>query len=131
MVDPDKPEKEKESFFKKIKEDEHLKKGVGFFWDRRIEFISGALMLIGIVLSFFYTHIGGTLVGLGFGICFFEEIHSHFLQFRGFYSEQGLFKTLMLIAIILYFLISIPAFIIATAIGFGAIYLIRLSWKNR
>jgi hypothetical protein len=106
-------------------------KGGNFFWNRQIEFASGALMLVGIILSFFYVHIGGALVGLAFGMCFFEEIRSYFFQLGEFYIEQGLFKTLMLIATILYFLITIPAFIIATAIGFGVIYLIRWSLQKK
>lgn len=87
-------------------------------------------MLAGIILTIFYPHIGGTLVGLGFGICFFDEIYQAFVQLGDFYAEQGLFKTLMWVIALLYFLISIPAFIIAAFIGFGIIYLIRRSIKK-
>lgn len=114
-------DEEKKPFLDK----EGLRKGADFFWNRRIEFISGALMLAGIILSFFYIHIGGALVGLAFGICFFNEIYTYFVQLRDLYTEQGLFKTIMSIATVLYFLISIPAFILAAAIGFAAMYLIR------
>lgn len=101
-----------------------------FFWNRSLEILSGALMLVGIILSFFYPHTGGALAGLGFGICFFNEIQNYTFQFLDIYSEQGIFKTLMLLATILYFLISLPAFIIAAAIGFGAIFVLRLSFKK-
>lgn len=121
--------KEKNTFKQKIKEHEGFKKCVDFLWDFRIEIFSGALVLAGIILAFFYIHIGGMLVGLGVGICFFEEIYSYFLQLRNLYTQQGLFKTLIFIGTILYFLISIPAFIIATGVGFGAMFLIRWAFN--
>jgi len=113
-------------YIKKVKEDEGIKKKLDFFWGSRMEMFSGALILIGIVLAFFYIHIGGALVGLGFGICFFEDIKEYFTRLRDFYTEQGLFKTLLFVGAILYFLIAIPFFIIAVAIGFGAMYLIYI-----
>lgn len=123
-------QQKKTPFINKISENTHLKHKINFFWKQRFEFLSGALMLVGIVLSFFYRHIGGLLVGLSVGICFFDEIYAYFLQWHDFYSKQGPFKTLMKIALILYFLIIIPAFMIATAIGCGVIYLARLSQKK-
>ena len=128
--DKKKTKKDKTPFMKRVKEDERLNKGVNYLWDHRIEIFSSALTLVGIILSFFYIHIGGTLVGLGFGLCFFDEVHNYFLQLRDFYIEQGLFKTLMWIGTILYFLIAIPAFIISAAIGYAAIFLIRWSFKK-
>jgi hypothetical protein len=125
MQEPEKQKEQKDSFTKKIKEDERFQKGTHFFWGHRIEFLAGLLMLAGIILSFFYIHIGGTLVGLGFGIGFFEEIFNFFHQIRNLYAEAGLFKTLMSIGTVLYLLITIPAFIIAAAIGFGIIFLVR------
>ena len=122
MVEPKNP--------KKSEERERYKQGADYFLDHRVEFFSGALVLIGIILSFFYIHLGGMLVGLGFGICFFEEIYAYFLQVKGYYTEQGLFKTLIWIGTLLYFLIAIPAFIISVAIGFGVMYLIRHSFKK-
>ena len=130
MVPPEKHDKEKDSFIKRVLKNENLGQGAHFFWKKRIEFLAGALMLMGIILSFFYSRSGGALVGLGFGVCFFDEIYNSFLKLRDFYTEQGLFKTLMWIATILFFLISIPAFIIAAAIGFGAIFVIRWSFKK-
>lgn len=113
--DPDKPD---------------FRSNLNFFWNRPLEIISGALMLAGIIISFFYLHIGGILVGLAFGLCFFNELQTFFYRFLDIYSEQGVFKTLMLLATILYFLISIPAFIVCVAIGFAAILIIRLSFKK-
>jgi hypothetical protein len=107
-----------------------LERRFNFFWNRRMEILSGLLMLVGLILCFFYPHIGGALVGLAVGICFFIEIQTFVFQFLDIYSEQGIFKTLMILATILYFLIAVPAFIIATAIGFGAIFVIRLSLKK-
>lgn len=101
-------------------------KGFHFLWRHRIELLSGALMLVGIILTFsFFPNIGGALVGLGFGLCFYKEIHGYFVQLREIYVEQGVFKTLMLIGTVVFLLITVPAFIIATAIGYGAMYLIQ------
>jgi len=115
----DEPEK-KRSFFRKIKED-----GGVLLWDFRIEIFSGILLLVGLILAFFYIHMGGALVGLGFGICFFEEMHNYFIQLRDIYTEHGIFKTLILIGTIIYFLIAIPIFVIASAVGYGAMYIIH------
>ena len=111
-------------YAEKIKSHEGVKKGVNFLWDRRMEFFSGALMLVGIVLAFFYTHIGGGLVGLGFGICFCDEIRAYFVRLRDLFTEHSLFKTVMLVGTIVYFLIVIRAFVIAAAIGFGVMCLV-------
>ena len=118
-------------YFDKVKGDEKIKQGTNFLWDHRIEIFSGALVLVGIVLAFFYIRIGGILVGLGFGIGFFEDIKDYFTQLRNFYSEQGLFKTLLLIATVVYFLIALPGFIIAAAVGFAVIFLIRWICRNK
>lgn len=120
-----------DDYIKKVKEDKGIRKKCDFFWNRRIEIFSGALVLVGIVLAFFYIHIGGFLVGLGFGICFFEDIKEYFTRLRDFYTEKGLFKTLILVGTILYFLIAIPVFIIAAAIGFAAMYLIWFFTKRK
>lgn len=130
MVDPEKPEKDKESFLKKLAADERFRKSTDFVVDRRVEFVSGALMLVGIILSFFYIHMGGILVGLAFGLCFFEELLAYFLQFGGRYSEQGLFKTLMSIGTVIFFLFAIPTFILAAAVGFGIMYFLRVFLKK-
>lgn len=101
-----------------------------FIWDYHMQILSGLLMLFGIVLSFFYVHIGGAFVGLSIGICFFAEIYNYFSLLRD-YVEKGVFKTLMLIALVVYFLISIPAFIVAFFVGFGGVYLLQLALKKR
>lgn len=99
--------------------------GFHFLWEYRIEILAGLLMIVGIILTFTgFFHSGGGLVGLGVGLCFYKEIHGYFVQLKDIYVEQGIFKTLMLIGMVIYFLITIPAFIIGVAIGFGAMYLI-------
>ncbi|MCC5831954.1 MAG: hypothetical protein JJU12_02805 [Chlamydiales bacterium] len=94
------------------------------FWSHRIEILSGTLLIVGLVLSFFYLRLGGALVGLGFGVCFYEEMHNYFIQLRDLYIANGVFKTLILIGTVVFFLIAIPIFIIACAVGYGALYLI-------
>lgn len=131
MKDPEKPAKEdKESFLKKLAGDERFRKGTGYVLDRRVEFVSGALMFVGVILSFFYMDIGGLLVGLGFGLCFFEDILSFFLQLKGRLTETGLFKTLISVGVVIFFLIAIPLFILGVAIGFGIMYLLRIFLKK-
>ncbi len=94
-------------------------------WEWRVEIFAGVLLLVGLVLSFFYFRIGGALVGLGFGICFFEEMHQYFIQLRDIYIEHGVFRSVMLVGVVVYFLIAVPSFIVAAAVGYGAMYLIR------
>lgn len=126
MVEPKKDEPKRDSFIHRIKRDERLNSSLNFLRNEWIELLSGCLMFIGIILTFFYEHLGGMLVGLAFGICFYQEIRDYLFYAKGLYSEHGLFKTLMWIGTILYFLIAIPAFIISALIGFGIVFLIRL-----
>ncbi len=93
-------------------------------WNYRIEIFSGCLLLIGLILSFFYIHVGEALVGLGVGLCFYEEMHNYFVQVRELYVAHGLFKTLVLIGLIVFLLITIPLFVVAIAVGYGAMYLV-------
>ena len=130
MDEPDKQDQGKDSFFKKWKERAGLNREINFLEDHGIEVFSGILVFVGLVLAFFYTHLGGILVGLGMGICFYKEISNYFLHIRDYYTELGLVKTLIWVATLLYFLISIPAFIIATAIGVGVMHLIRWAFKK-
>jgi len=126
----DEPEKKKSKIFNKLKDTEKFKKGGGLIWDYRIEIFSGALVLVGLILAFFYIHIGGALVGLGFGICFFEEMHNYFIQLRDIYTEHGVFKSLILIGTVIYFLIAVPIFVITSAVGYGAMYIINWLMKK-
>lgn len=121
----DDPPKKKSKFSNKFFENKKLKAIIDKLWDYRIEIFSGALLLAGIIVAFFSFHFGGVLVGLGFGICFFEEMHQYFIQLRDLFSDHGIFKTLMIVGVIIYFLIAIPAFVVASAVGYGAMYIIR------
>jgi hypothetical protein len=82
-----------------------------------LEIVAGTLVLVGIILAFFYLQIGGALVGAGFGLYFFDEIRLYFLKVRGFYSMDGLFRTLMLLGLLLYLLLAIPLFLLATLLA--------------
>lgn len=130
MEEPNKEKKEEKNFYQKFTKDDRVQKGKQIFFLYHTEFLSGALMLVGIILAFFYLHVGAMLVGLAFGICFFNEIQDYFVQLRDLYIAQGLFKTVMLIGTVLYLLLSIPSFVIAAFIGFGAIYLLRWAAKK-
>lgn len=121
--------KEKEPLFKKIKEDPKFDKGRNFFSEYPYELVAGVLMFFGLVFSIFYMHLGGLLVGIAFGICFYDEIQNYFYKARTIYVAQGFFKTLMLIGTLVYFLITIPAFILGAALGFGILFLLRRTLK--
>lgn len=95
-----------------------------------IEFVTGALMILGIIFAFFFMIVGGILVGLAAGFCFYDEIQNYFVQLRDYYSERGLFKTLMVIGVALYLLIIAPAFLISLAAGFGVMTLINWGMKR-
>lgn len=119
-------DEKKRSFWGRLKGGKSLEA----IWDYRVELASGILLLVGIILSFFTLRLGGVLVGLGFGICFFEEMHQYFVMLRDLFLEHGLFKSLILVGAILYFLMAIPSFIISAAVGYAAIYLIRYFSKK-
>ncbi len=130
MDEPDKQDQGRDSFINKMKEKARLSGDIHFIRGHVPEVLSGILVFVGLVLAFFYIHLGAMLVGLGFGICFYQELYNYFLQIRESYSRQRLFKILVGLATILFLLLSIPAFIIATAIGFGVIYLVRTVFKK-
>lgn len=100
-------------------------------WLRPLEALCGICVVLGIILGFFYVYIGGALVGLAAGLCFFKEIHTYIITLREYLTEEGIFKTLMFIGVALYLLLAIPSFIVAFAIGFGAITLLRWLAKKR
>lgn len=130
MDEPNKQDQGRDSFIKKMKEKAHLGRDIPYTKDPIPEICSGILVFLGLILALFYIHLGAMLVGLGFGICFFQEIHHYFLQIRESYTRQSLFKILVGIAIVLFLLLCIPVFIIAAAIGFGVMYLIRTAFKK-
>lgn len=129
MDEPNKQDQGRDSFINKMRKKARLGKDMPYK-GHVPEIISGIFVFIGLILAFFYIHLGAILVGLGLGICFYQEIHYYFLQILEGYTRQGLFKILVGIAIILFLLLSIPTFIIATAIGFGVMYLIRIVFKK-
>lgn len=93
---------------------------------RVFEVIAATLMILGIILAFFYIQMGGFLVGLAFGLFFSDEIQDYFLKAPGYYSLAGLFKSLMILGVILYLLISAWAFLIATVLGFVIMTLLQM-----
>jgi hypothetical protein len=99
-------------------------------WRHRIEIFASILLIAGLVLSFYYFRLGGALVGMGFGVCFYEEMHNYFIQLRDLFIDQSVFKTVVLVGTIIFFLIAIPIFIVASAIGYGAMYLVNLIAKR-
>lgn len=91
-----------------------------------LNLVSGILMVVGIILSFFYIHVGGALVGLAVGMSFYDELQRYFFHARDYATIEGLFKTLMLVGLLLYLLLAATSFVIATVIGFVVMSLIHL-----
>ncbi len=91
-----------------------------FIGNRWVEVGSGCLMVIGLILSFFYVWMGGILVGLAVGLCFYDGIRAYFVKLSDYYVAQGLFKTLMIIGMALYLLFIAPLFLISIVVGYGA-----------
>ena len=128
MVGPDKPNPK--GFINKLRERTEHNQFFEFAWDHALEIISAAAVLIGIVLTFFYIHVGAALVGLGIGLCFYQEICSILAHAGGYYTNLGLLKTLILIGMLLFFLIAIPSFIIILALVCAIMFLIRWTFKT-
>lgn len=107
----------------KIKQDKDVNRGINWLWSNRFILFCIILMFIGVIISFFHVHVGGILVGLAFGMSFYEEIRNYFFRIKGFYFLQGLYKTLLALGVTIYLLWALPAFLIATALGFFIIFL--------
>lgn len=107
-----------------LRKSDKSRERLNYLWEFRIEILSGILMLLGIILAFFFVHIGGALIGLAAGICFYKEIVRFFIALRHYYPREGIFKTVMVIAIGIFLILTLPAFIIALLIGFTVMMLI-------
>lgn len=94
--------------------------------NRILNILSGVLMLVGIILAFFYHLIGGALVGLSVGIYFSKPLHNYVLYMRKEFAEEGIFKLLMLLGILLYLLLVATAFVIAVVVGIVIMTLVNI-----
>jgi hypothetical protein len=110
-------------YFDRLREGDSVEK-MGRFWTFKTELLAGILMLVGIVLSFFYPRIGGVFIGFAGGLCFYKEIYRYFSFLTHYYPREGLFKTLMMIALAVYLLFMLPTFIIALVIGFALMLIV-------
>lgn len=122
------PETEKKKKLFEIKSDK-VREASEFISNRWVEFGSAALMILGIIFTFFYHHFGSVLVGLAVGMCFYDGISSYFAHLGERYTAQGLFKTLMVIGTVLFLLLIAPGFLIAAAAAYGIVALVR--WGMR
>ena len=122
MAEEEKPPEEHKEEKKKKKfeiKSEKIQQAKEFIGNRGVEVASGCLMVIGLILSFFFMRIGGILVGLAVGLCFYDGIRAYFVKLSDYYVAQGLFKTLMIIGMALYLLMIAPFFLIAIVVGYG------------
>lgn len=99
-------------------------------WRRRLEWIAALFLLIGLLISFFHLSLGGLFVGVAAGLTFYGRLEHFCLHFRAHYLAYGLFKTVVFFGLILYFLITIPLFVIGMALSFGILALVRMAYKK-
>lgn len=97
-----------------------------YFKHHGFTILGGALMILGIILAFFYLQIGGALVGLAVGISFYDELQRYFFHAREYATVEGLFKTLMLVGLLLYLLLAATAFVIAVVVAFVIMSIVHL-----
>ena len=101
-------------------------KYLDFFYRHWVHLIAGVFMVLGIILSFFYLNFGGALVGLATGMGFFDELQRYFFHAREYAIAEGLFKTLLLVGLLLFLLLAATAFVIAVVIAFVIMSMIHL-----
>ncbi len=95
------------------------------------ELVAAILMIFGLILAFFHLYLGGALVGLATGIAFSAEFTVYIAALKLSRAKRGLFKTLMVLGVLLYLLLAAPSFVIGTAIGFAFMSLVRFYQKRR
>lgn len=101
-------------------------KYANYFGQHWMRLVAGVLMIVGIILSFFYIHVGGVLVGFAVGLGFFEELQKYFFHARDYATTEGLFKTLLLVGLLLFLLLAATSFVIAAVIAFVLMSLVHL-----
>lgn len=104
-----------------------------FNWikERWLECIAALLMILGLIFAIFQPHTGGALVGLGFGLIFYDEIHLFFSKIKEYATKSGLFKTLMLSGVFLFLLISTPGFVIASLVALAIMVLLQKHFAKK
>lgn len=81
------------------------------------EALAVVLAIAGLILSFFFARFGAILVGLGVGLCFFEEIVIYLRDLTDYLRGANVYRTIVWIVAALFLLLSLPTFIIFVAIG--------------
>lgn len=116
--------KDKESFKEKFKasledlqSNEKLGHLVGYATANTRDIISYIAFIIGIVLLFFQSFWGGSLIGFIVGLYFSGEILALVKNFSAFVDDQGIVKSLIGGGFIIALLISAPAIFIGIALA--------------
>lgn len=115
----------------RIPEEEERKKSkdkwlLGETSTRTEDLVSYAILALGILFLFFSWWIGGSLIGIIFGIYFSGEIIEFARTMQRFVEEQGTVRSLILLGTTIGLFIMNPAFFVAAAIGVGVKQLLRL-----
>lgn len=74
-------------------------------------------LIVGILLMFFESFYGGLIIGIVLGLYFTNEIYSLIKNYRNFFDEEGIVRSLILGGTVLAFFIAAPSIFIGAAIA--------------
>ncbi len=75
------------------------------------------LLLAGIIISFFNVQWGAILIGVVVGITFADQIIAFFRGIKSFVQRGGLKETIIIAGILIFFIIALPAGVIAALVA--------------
>ncbi len=101
--------KETVTSIKKTAQDEGL-------MNRKPDIAVLVLLLAGIIVSFFNIQWGAILVGVVVGITFSQQIVDFFKGLSGYIKRGGLKETLVIIGLLIFLIIALPAGVIAALV---------------
>ena len=107
-----------------IKDDETIMKGKQFIERNKLETLCAFLLVIGLILTSFYSHTGGAIVGLIGGYSLAHEFITLFKKLIYYYNNEKIFKIFIVGMLFLELLIYAPVFVISIVISVCTCYLV-------
>jgi len=111
--------------FENLKENETIGKFIHYAQENTQDTIAYALLLVGILWSFFHAFYGGILVGLVAGFYFSKEITQFVMSFNQLMAVQGTARSIIFFGALLTLFIASPGIFIGGAIMIGLKILLR------
>lgn len=102
---------------KGLRSNEKLESLVGHATANTRDTVSYVILIIGIILLFFHSFYGGTLIGLVAGFYFSSEIMAVIRHLNALIEEQGVVKSLIAGGALLGLFVSAPAIFIGVAVA--------------